>query len=298
MTKINTTDDELESLMAELEAQNAEIAAAAKPAVEPEPGPVPEGRPGRPDSIPDDQAIVEMTPEPVSESPFIDDELKGGREALIPLPTESIPVTTQRRVVMNEDGTVKQPAISNKMAVETEKVANHAVKPSEVPAPILSYYIDVDQFRTDTRVTEAALDACMIEQNGLRAFYGAQAARAEAQASRVKAKFEVVEATLYDHHRRALVADPTVKVTEKMVENAVKLDLRWLKAKNLVIEGESIAAINKSMVQSLADRRDMIIQLGADRRDEYKGAARVLAGQNERDELKSRASAAYQQSRA
>ena len=30
MTKINTTDDELESLMAELEAQNAEIAAAAK----------------------------------------------------------------------------------------------------------------------------------------------------------------------------------------------------------------------------------------------------------------------------
>ena len=36
----------------------------------------------------------------------------------------------------------------------------------------------------------------------------------------------------------------------------------------------------------------MVIQLGADRRDEFKGAARVLAEQQERDSLRDRALAA------
>jgi hypothetical protein len=33
----------------------------------------------------------------------------------------------------------------------------------------------------------------------------------------------------------------------------------------------------------------MIIQLGADRRDEYKGAARILAEKQDRDDLRERA---------
>ena len=75
--------------------------------------------------------------------------------------------------------------------------------------------------------------------------------------------------------------------------NAVKLDPRWIKGKNTVIEAETIASINKSLVISLADRRDMMIQLGADRREEFKGGVRILAEQNERDSLAARAAAAF-----
>ena len=157
----------------------------------------------------------------------------------------------------------------------------------------LRFGIDVEQFQRDTRVSEAQLDNCFMEQASLRAFYGTQAAQAEAQATRHKARFEVIEATLFDQHRKAL-AKSEEKVTEKMVENAVKLDPRWLRAKNVMIDAETIAAINKSLVDSLRDRKDMLVQLGADRREGMKGQLRMAADQNERESMASRAAAAAQ----
>lgn len=172
--------------------------------------------------------------------------------------------------------------------VSAEAPANPKKKSSE-----MSFFIDVTEFNKETKLTEATLDKCMIEQAGLRSWYGAQAAYAEAQHDRLKVKFDVLEAGLYDHHRKELAASGE-KVTEKMVENAVKLDSRWLKGKNAVIEAETIANVNKSLVTSLADRRDMMIQLGADRRDEYKGAARVLAEREEHSSMASKAKNAAQ----
>lgn len=152
----------------------------------------------------------------------------------------------------------------------------------------LQFFIDPNEFKKETQVKDYNLDSCFMEQSSLRAHYGALAARAEAQASTAKVKFEVLEARLYDHHRKILV-DAGAKVTEKMVENAVKTDPRWMAGKENVIEAETIAAVNKSLAISLADRRDMLIQLGADRRDESKGQARLLAAQAERDGMTNRA---------
>lgn len=152
----------------------------------------------------------------------------------------------------------------------------------------LQFFIDPNEFKKETQVKDYNLDSCFMEQSSLRAHYGAMAARAEAQASQCKVKFEVLEARLYDHHRKILT-DAGAKVTEKMVENAVKTDPRWLAGKENVIEAETIASVNKALAISLADRRDMLIQLGADRRDESKGQARLLAAQNERDSMTNRA---------
>ena len=174
--------------------------------------------------------------------------------------------------------------VKNDVKVETVKKEDEPKSSSSD----LHYYVDVAEFRDQTAVSETNLDQCMIEQNSLRANFGVNAAYAEAQASRVKARFEVVEAMLYDHHRKELVAAGD-KVTEKLVENSVKADSRWLKGKNMVIEAESIAAVNKALVESLKDRRDMIIQLGADRREEFKGEARTIAIREERDSIATRA---------
>lgn len=186
-------------------------------------------------------------------------------------------------------------------AVVGEAIKKAAVEHASVPAPTgvaghipgdkpkgLQFFIDPNEFKKETQVKDYNLDSCFMEQSSLRAHYGALAARAEAQASTAKVKFEVLEARLYDHHRKILV-DAGAKVTEKMVENAVKTDPRWLAGKENVIEAETIAAVNKSLAISLADRRDMLIQLGADRRDESKGQARLLAAQAERDGMTNRA---------
>lgn len=321
MSDPNLNDDELEALMAELEAQNAEIAAAntataeAKPvaaeapAVEDEP--VAEAEAEEP--VVEEAAPVEaVQAEAATDSIADEDDLASLQAELeveqaeaesVPAASvaETLPAAAVEALTKNGTAIDEQEAyipLEGKTITVTMPPREEPRRPTEATGPgNLQHYIDVDQFRTDTRVSEANLDQCMIEQNGLRAWYGAVAARAEAQAARVKAKFEVVEATLYDHHRKEL-AKSGEKTTEKMVENAVKLDPRWLKAKNMVIEAETIATINKGLVESIKDRRDMIIQLGADRRDEYKGAARVLAEQGQRDELRDRAMRAMQSSKA
>lgn len=157
--------------------------------------------------------------------------------------------------------------------------------PDQAP---LKFQVNVAQFKLDTKVSDVDLDSAMLNQSGYRSHYGAQAAYAEAQAAREKIRFEVKEAALYDSHRKAmvLVAD---KVTEKAIENAVKLDKKWGAGKERVIDAELIAAVNKALVEGLKDRRDMIIQLGADRRDESKGAARVMAAKDAATELSNRA---------
>lgn len=330
--EISVNDDELEALMAELEEQNASMMAevATTPAtkqVDQPSAPIAEPEPAAPavETKPAErEPVVERTrriwihhPESCCVFEGTEDDLKVG---------ECVEVTEAQATKLNNyyqskkaaaapAAEAKPAAVEAKPApVVVEKATAEAVSaaaPQDSPATDeivegeprrptadtgaggLRFYIDVDAFRSDTRVTEANLDQCMIEQNGLRAYYGAQAANAEAQAARLKARFEVVEATLYDEHRKTLAAAGE-KTTEKMVENAVKIDKRWLKAKNMVIEAETIAAINKGLVESIKDRRDMIIQLGADRRDEYKGAARVLAEQHEREALRERSLSAAQ----
>lgn len=316
MSDPNITDDELESLMAELEAQNAEIAAAQQDAAISK-------EPSHDANSSTDEEVGEerATSEPVvAETETVaahqddvgtsKDELRQNDMAELEAELEAahsaeLPVTAVEALAKNgtaidsKEAYIPLPTDKPIPVTLTEKAERiEPRRPTEATsAGGLQHYIDVDQFRDDTRVSEANLDQCMIEQNGMRAYYGAQAANAEAQAARVKAKFEVVEATLYDHHRKEL-AKLGEKTTEKMVENAVKLDPRWLKTKNMVIEAETIAAINKGLVESIKDRRDMIIQLGADRRDEYKGAARVLAEQGQRDDLRDRAMRAMQGNKA
>lgn len=153
----------------------------------------------------------------------------------------------------------------------------------------LKFFIDPEEFRSRTAISDVNLDSCFMEQSGLRAYYGAQAAYAESQASREKARFEILEAKLYATHRTKLAADPAIKITEKVVEAAVKSDPVWFTMKSRVIDAEQIAAVNKAIAVSMADRRDMLIQLGADRRDESKGNLRMQEANDLADRAKTAA---------
>lgn len=144
--------------------------------------------------------------------------------------------------------------------------------------------LDIDKFIDETRISEVTLDDCFQKQSSLRAYYGAVASRAEAFASQIKAAFEYKEAQLFKEHRERF-AEEGIKVTEKMIENAVKTDPAWLRAKMKLIDAQCQADIARAMVMSLVDRRDMLIQLGADRRDENKGQMRMLVAQQESERM-------------
>lgn len=267
-------DEELDALMAELEAETAGAIppppVKATPAPEPEPAPAPVVVAVKPEPVPAPEPIVIPKQQPMPAPP------KNAPE-LAPAPPVVVVVK------------VAEPA-----SAVPEPTPAPAPAPEADPAPAarkpiaLDFHIDVGKFREETAVSDTRLDQCMIEQNSLRAYYGEQAARSEAQASRIKLRFEVVEATLYDKHRKAL-ALAAEKVTEKTIETAVKLDPAWSRARNLLIEADTIAAINKSLVESLKDRKDMIVQLGADRREEGKGQVRTMMQDQAHNDIKLRA---------
>lgn len=83
-----------------------------------------------------------------------------------------------------------------------------------------------------------------------------------------------------------------------MLENRVKSNPIWMKAKLAVIDAQGVSGINKALVESLKDRKDMLVQLGADRRGEMQGAVRTMASkdaaQSERDRATEAAQRAFQ----
>jgi hypothetical protein len=282
-TEIAMDDLEIAALLDELEAeQNKMTAATPTPVPAPAPKPVPVPKPE-----PAPEPVAE--PEPVKEAPAPKKPKVVEPEPEPAVATKPNPVTV---AAMEEAREMAAPGAD----VEIEVSADVPETSEKAPGQKLNFYVDIQSFNRDTKLTEATLDSAMMEQSGLRAFYGTQAAQAEAQHARLKVRFEVLEAKLYDEHRK-LAAASGEKVTEKMVENAVKLDPRWLKGKNTVIEADTIAAINKSLVISLADRKDMMVQLGADRREEFKGGVRIMAAQDERESIAERAKAAFKNGR-
>lgn len=149
---------------------------------------------------------------------------------------------------------------------------------------MLRFDIDVEKFIEDTRVSEIHLDECFQKQSSLRAYYGAMAAQYEAKAQKLSTAFEVLEARLFKKYRDQ-AASEGLKVTEKMLENQVKTDPLWFSGKTKVAEARRDSDVMKALVMSLVDRRDMLIQLGADRRDESKGQLRMLTAQAEQQRM-------------
>lgn len=144
--------------------------------------------------------------------------------------------------------------------------------------------LDVNTFIEETKINPVNLDDAFMKQSSLRAYYGAMAANADMNAAKAKARFDILEARLYKKYRDAATTEG-VKTTEKSLENQVKLDEEWAKGKAEYINAQCYADVAKALVSSLVDRRDMLIQLGADRRDESKGQMRVMAAQAEADRM-------------
>ncbi|MPQ56343.1 hypothetical protein [Duganella sp. FT27W] len=293
-------DAELDALMAELEEQTATAVTVAKvaPAAAPVTVVVEEDDLSGLDSLDGEQSTAAVAPTKPAAAPAILDEdaemaaLEAELAATAPAAAPvAMPAPVTKPAPIEKPAPAPAPTPAAPAASTPSPAPSTVAKPAAAanrPAFELKFHIDVEKFRDDTRVSETTLDDCMMQQASLRAYYGAQAAHSEAQHSRLKLKSEVLEAALYKKFRKELL-DAGEKPTEKLIDAYVKDDANYRALENLVIEAQTIANINKSLVDSLKDRRDMIIQLGADRREDGKGQARVMAQEQAHQDLKARA---------
>lgn len=155
------------------------------------------------------------------------------------------------------------------------------------PKKSVKTFINPVQFKSDVSVNIADLDDAFTRQASLFAHYGMQAARASEQVDNLKLLQEVKEAQLSNEHRESLLAEGG-KVTEKMIDSAVLTDPRYIKIRKAYNEAKGVLEMNKASTEAFRQRRDMLIQIGADAREEKKGEIFIKKKESQSGDLRGR----------
>lgn len=153
---------------------------------------------------------------------------------------------------------------------EEKAAPAHEAAPTVRAIAVVKEFVDIAKFRGDVAINPLTIDDSFVTQASMFAHYGILAAAAAKQVDKLKLKVKTVEAELNNRYRKQFLADG-VKSTEGMIANAVATDARYIKAQRDYIDAEEQLEIAKIATEGFRQRRDMLIQLGADAREERKG---------------------------
>lgn len=132
------------------------------------------------------------------------------------------------------------------------------------------------KLREDVAFNEHNLNESFMNQAAHVAYYSVIAHRSAEAHEKAKAKLDLVEAMI-DNELRNEAIDKGEKVTEALLAKKIKLDTRYQAAQYAVIEARTKAGITKDAMEAFRHKRDMLIQVGADQREEMKGELRMKA---------------------
>jgi hypothetical protein len=142
-------------------------------------------------------------------------------------------------------------------------------------------FIDPQKLRDDLEIDPRDLSMSMMRQAGLFAYYCTVAAQAEKQMGQMEQLQEIIEARLDKKVRDAAVAAGT-KITEAQVKAQIALEPKAIAIRTAVNKARMVASICKSGADSFRHRRDMMIQLALNDREERKGELRLHENNHER----------------
>lgn len=144
-----------------------------------------------------------------------------------------------------------------KEAMETEAV--EILKPAQV--------------KKDVSFSMADLNGAMMEQASLSVHYARIACESKFQMESLKRKIELLEAYLDKNYRQNWPDNE--KMTEKAVQSKIILNKNYQDLQEQYLEAKMNASFADSVQESFRQRRDMLIQIGKDAREELKGQVRV-----------------------
>lgn len=146
--------------------------------------------------------------------------------------------------------------------------------------------IDADQLKRDLTYSLNNLSDAMINQPGMIAHYGVLSAQAARQTDNVKLLLENTEAAVY-RKLRDQFAESGEKVTEAQLEKLVTRHAKVIAIKKALNEAKHIEKIAAMAVESFRHRKDMLVQLGADQRQEMQGEIAVRVRESREQALAS-----------
>lgn len=139
----------------------------------------------------------------------------------------------------------------------------------------LKDFVDGEKLRDDLAPNQHNLDLSLMSQAGLFAYYGTLAAQAQAQLDKYEQMEEIILARLDRKVRDRAIADGT-KLTEPQVKAQIQLEPEAVGIRSAVNKARMIASVAKSAAEAFRHRRDMLIQLAINSREERKGELRVM----------------------
>lgn len=164
--------------------------------------------------------------------------------------------------------------------------AKKAAAPRKVG--VVQAFINPEELKEDIQYSEAAISNAYSDQASKFVHYAHLAQQAAHQTDRLKSKLDLTEAKI-DKEIRDEAADKGSKVTEKYIANQIILDKRYQKALENYHEAKMISGLTKEALDAFRQRRDMLIQVGADLREEMKGELRMRAKEDRKSDIKDRA---------
>jgi hypothetical protein len=155
------------------------------------------------------------------------------------------------------------------------------VKETETPAPSgekkvvgVTYFIDPARLARDVSISLTNLDDALMTHASNFVHYAVQASNARRQYERMKAAFEILESKL-DNKWRVALKEENPKTTEAQIRAAVVGDKEWSQANVRMIEARTIYELAQDAKEAFTMRRDTLLQLAKDAREERLGQLRV-----------------------
>jgi hypothetical protein len=166
--------------------------------------------------------------------------------------------------------------------------------PANVEIDVNGKLQEVDTVSEDLFIDEDNLNEEYIKQPGTFAWYAVLTAEAEAYRDKLKFDLEVLAADL-DKQVREEIELRGDKVTEKLVETEVGRKQEYRNKKEELLEANRQLNVMKAVKEGLVQKKDMLISLGANMRNEKDSSVRIL---QEEAKTKTKASAVKRKVRA
>lgn len=147
----------------------------------------------------------------------------------------------------------------------------------------LDRFIDAEVIQKDTSLEGVVVNDAFVNQSGLVSYYGSIAAKAMAQTAKTKLTRDAILARVSQTYRDEAAAEGK-KITEKALEELVSKDTTAIRIRKAYIEAQAIEDECKAALEAIKHRRDMLIQIGANQREEMKGDARLKSSFSKRVE--------------
>jgi hypothetical protein len=128
------------------------------------------------------------------------------------------------------------------------------------------------QIMQDVSFTEALINEAFVSQAALFAYYADQSRVATKTADNLKMRIDMVASSL-DEAIRNKAATDGAKITEKLVEQAICRDDKYIKAVEEYNNAKSTAQMLRDTLEALKMKKDMLIQVGTNIREEKRVTA-------------------------